>query len=172
MPVCPICFCSCCPIPPAAPIKFPAARTPMSRIDTPPSASAAIAASDARSTVSLSGCLPNLVIWIPRIQTSSPAIASPLSDRFETEPDRLDTFAIRTHRLRRQLDLHPEGHMLGIGLDVDHVAAHAGAATIHHRGHERHRYSRRSERDDRERSQLALGGHIDIGECGGTTAGA
>ena len=43
----------------------------MSFIVTPPSASAAMAASAARSTVSLSGCLPNLVMLIPRIQMSS-----------------------------------------------------------------------------------------------------
>jgi hypothetical protein len=46
----------------------------MSRIVTPPSARAAIAASAARSTVSLSGCLPNFVILMPRIQMSSLAM--------------------------------------------------------------------------------------------------
>ena len=44
---------------------------PCPAIVTPPSASAPMAASAARSTVSLSGCLPNLVMWIPRIQMSS-----------------------------------------------------------------------------------------------------
>src|SRR6478609_3040795 len=172
MPVWPICFCSCCPIPPAAPMRLPAASTPMSRIDTPPSANAAIAASDARSTVSLSGCMPNFVIWIPRIQTSSPAITSPLSDGFEPEPNRLDTLTINTHRLRCQLDLHPERHVLRIGLHVDHVASHTGTATIHQCGHERHRHPGRGKRHDRERSQLALGRHIDLFEVCGTTSGA
>ena len=70
MPVWPICFCSAWPMPPG-PTRQPAARMPMSFIVTPPSASAASAASAARSTWSLSGCLPNLVILIPRIQTLS-----------------------------------------------------------------------------------------------------
>ncbi len=43
-------------------MRLPAARMPMSFIDAPASSSAAIAASDARSTVSLSGCFPNLVM--------------------------------------------------------------------------------------------------------------
>ena len=47
---------------------------PMSFIDTPPSLRAPWTASAARSTVSLSGCLPNLVMWIPRIQMSSLAL--------------------------------------------------------------------------------------------------
>ena len=48
--------------------------TPMSAIVTPASASAPLAASAARSTVSLSACLPNLVIRMPRIQMSSLAL--------------------------------------------------------------------------------------------------
>ena len=55
----------------AAPIRFPAAKMPMSAIVTPPSASAPKIASAPRSTMSLSKCLPNLVMWIPRIQMSS-----------------------------------------------------------------------------------------------------
>ena len=39
---------------------------------------AASAASDARSTVSLSGCFPNLVIVMPKIQMSSAAMCLPL----------------------------------------------------------------------------------------------
>ena len=56
------------------PIRLPAASTPMSAIVTPPSFKAAIVASAARSKVSLSGCLPNLVMAIPRIHTSSLAM--------------------------------------------------------------------------------------------------
>ena len=52
-------------------MRLPAATTPMSCMVTPPSARAPRAASAARSTVSLSGCLPNLVMVIPRIQMSS-----------------------------------------------------------------------------------------------------
>ncbi len=58
-------------MPALALIRLPAARMPMSFMVTPPSASAARAASAARSTVSWSGCLPNLVMLIPRIQMSS-----------------------------------------------------------------------------------------------------
>jgi hypothetical protein len=43
-------------------MRLPAANTPMSRIETPPSASAPSAASAARSTVSRSGCFPNFVM--------------------------------------------------------------------------------------------------------------
>ena len=46
----------------------------MSDIVTPASARAASTASDARSTTSLSGYLPNFVMWIPRIQMSSLAL--------------------------------------------------------------------------------------------------
>ena len=63
----------------------------MSFIVTPPSASAASAASEARSTVSLSGCLPNLVMLIPRIQMSSliaaPVVQSSCLGGFEAEAD-------------------------------------------------------------------------------------
>src|SRR6202022_1233692 len=71
MPVWPICFCSCWPMPALAFIRFPAASTPLSAMVTPASESAPMAAWAARSTASRSGCLPNLVIRIPRIQTSS-----------------------------------------------------------------------------------------------------
>ena len=52
-------------------MRFPAAMTPMSRIRTPASARASSVASAARSTVSLSGCFPNFVMRMPRIQTLS-----------------------------------------------------------------------------------------------------
>ena len=79
MPVWPSCFCSCWPMPALACIRLPAAMTPMSFMVTPPSARAPRTASEARSTRSWSGCLPNLVMWIPRIHRSSDAMVSSLS---------------------------------------------------------------------------------------------
>ena len=77
IPVWPTCFWSIWPkLPP--PIRFPAARTPMSRMLTPASVSAAMTASAPRSTMSLSECFPNFVIAIPRIQMSSLAMMIPL----------------------------------------------------------------------------------------------
>jgi hypothetical protein len=59
----------------------------MSFMPAPASASAAMAASAARSTTSFSGCLPNLVMWTPRIQTSPLAISALL--RLEAEADQV-----------------------------------------------------------------------------------
>src|SRR5947209_13932183 len=111
MPVWPICFWSIWPMGAPAPIRLPAASTPMSFIVTPASDSAPIAASAARSTVSLSGCLPNLVIWIPRIHTSSAAILSlllslQLVDGLEAEADGLGAFLVVADRERGQAHLH------------------------------------------------------------------
>src|ERR687891_434403 len=106
MPVWPTCFWICWPMPPGPPMRLPAANTPMSRIVTPPSASAPIAASAARSTVSLSGCLPNLVMWIPRIQTSSFAMSLRLSAL-----DGLDVDHVGAHRRPVAVDEpSDEGH--------------------------------------------------------------
>src|SRR5829696_2227180 len=77
MPVWPICFWSCWPMPALAAMRLPAARTPICCMVTPPSDSAPMAASAARSIVSWSLCFPNLVMWIPRIQTSSAMGALP-----------------------------------------------------------------------------------------------
>src|SRR5438552_12431628 len=118
MPVWPICFCSCWPMPPLAPIRLPAASTPICFIDTPPSFSAPSAASAARSTVSLSGYLLNFVMWIPRIQMLS-AISVLRSDLFEAEADGLSAVVVGADRVRRELDLHAELHMLGIRFGVD-----------------------------------------------------
>src|SRR5687768_16864080 len=127
MPVWPICFCSIWPIGAPAPMRLPAARMPTSFTDTWASARAAIAASAARSTVSRSGCLPNLVMWIPRIQMSSVAmsVALPVAalaaatraavDRLEAEPDRLRARRVGAHRHRGEADLHAEAHVLGVG---------------------------------------------------------
>src|SRR3954470_13743262 len=124
MPVWPTCFCSAWPMPRPAPMRLPAAITPMSFIAAPPSASAASVASAARSTVSRSGYLPNFVMWIPRIQTSSLAIAGLLVllvDRLEAEADGIGAGAVLTDHVGGQLHLHPELHVLGVGLGVDHV---------------------------------------------------
>ena len=55
----------------------------------------------------------------------------------------------------------PELHVLGVGLDVDDVAPHAGAVAVDDRGHERHRDAGRGERHDGEGPHLALGGDLD-----------
>src|SRR4051794_22686288 len=143
MPVWPICFCSIWPIGAAPPMRLPAARMPMSRIVMPPSDNAPMTASDARSTVSFSGCLPNLVMWIPRIQMSSAIIPplglsgragrAPVDDRgpgasdcsspsrvgsfrrCETESDRLGAGAVDADHLGRELHLHADVHVLRVG---------------------------------------------------------
>src|SRR6478672_2444676 len=126
MPVWPICFCSICPIGAAPPMRLPAARMPTSRMVTPPSASAPMTASDARSTVSLSRCLPNLVMWMPRIQMSS-AMSAGSFRRGEPESDGLGAGAVDADHLGRELDLHPDVHVLGIRRRPDDVGAHTGA---------------------------------------------
>src|SRR5918993_3373100 len=130
MPVWPICFCSCWPKPPP-PIRLPAPMMPMSFIDTPPSWRAPCTASAARSTVSLSGCFPNLVMWMPRIQMSSLALIVLLrlsvAGRFEPEADGFLAVIVLTQRVRRQADLHVRRDVVGIGLHVDEVAAHGRA---------------------------------------------
>src|SRR6056297_1428625 len=138
MPVWPICFCSCWPMPPD-PMRLPAARMPMSAMETPASARAAMAAWAPRSTVSRSGCLPNLVMLIPRIQMSSLISRSSRRDRREAETDRLDTAVVGAHRIGGQADLHAERHVLVVGGHVDQVAPHARAVAVDHRSHVRHR---------------------------------
>src|SRR5690606_10866274 len=139
MPVWPICFCSCWPMPAAASIRLPAASTPMSRIVTPASARAASAASDARSTASLSGCLPNLVMVIPRIQMSSAMVGPSVLDGLEAEADGLGAVVVGADHIGGQPHLHPELHVLGVGFGVDHVAPHAGPVAVDDTGHEGHR---------------------------------
>src|SRR5690606_32762709 len=162
MPVWPTCFWSCWPMPAEAFIRLPAARTPMSFIVTPPSASAPRAASAARSTVSLSGCLPNLVMWIPRIQMSD-AMSVPLHGP-EAEPDRLGALAVGADREGGQLDLHAQADVVGRRLDVEDVDPHARAVAVHDGGDEGHGDARRGHRHDGERAHLALGRHLDGAE--------
>src|SRR4051812_31081271 len=100
---------------------------PMSFIVTPPSASALRVASAARSMASLSVCLPNLVIEIPRIHTSSDIACL---QGFEAEANCLCAFTVARHRERRQPHLHAEVQMIGVGLHVDDVAPHAGAVAV------------------------------------------
>ena len=76
--------------------------------------------------MSLSGCLPNLVMWIPRIQTSSCThrvllVVSVAAGRFEAEADGLGAVVVGAERVRRQADLHARRHVVGIGLDVDQL---------------------------------------------------
>src|SRR6478672_220571 len=155
-------------MPAPADMRLPAARMPMSWIVTPASASAASAASEARSIVSLSGCLPNFVILIPRIHTSS-AMSAHLQG-LEAEADGLGTRRIGSDRERREPDLHAQLHVLGIGLDVDDVAPHRGAAAVDQAGHEGHRHAGSGEGYDRERAQLALGRDVDGREALGAAA--
>src|SRR3712207_1996875 len=124
---------------PPEPIRLPAAMICMSFMETPPSASAPMAASDARSTTSLSACLPNFVIVIPRIHTFSAIVfssrfgsvrvgfgsVSGTSGGLEAEADRLGAVVVGAHRVGREADLHPEADLLGVRVDVDDVAAHA-----------------------------------------------
>ena len=64
-------------------------------------------------------------------------------DRFEAEPDRLDTLVVLAQRIRREPDLHPELHVLRIGVDVQQVPPHRGAVTVDDRGDEGRRDARR-----------------------------
>src|SRR5688572_9831011 len=169
MPVWPICFCSIWPMGAPAPMRLPAARMPMSFMVTPPSASAAMAASAARSTVSRSGCLPNFVMRMPRMKMSS--LMSGLQG-LEAEADGLGAVVVGADREGGQLDLHPEGHVLGIGVGVDHVAADAGAVAVDDPGHERHRHAGGGEGHDREGLQLALGGDRRVLELRSEARGA
>src|SRR4026209_2741070 len=108
-------------------IRLPAASAPMSFRVTPPSARAAMAASAARSTVSRSGCFPNFVMLIPRIQMSS--LMSGLQG-LKAEADGLGAVVVGAHHVGGELHLHPERDVLGVGLGVDHVAADAGAIAV------------------------------------------
>src|SRR6056297_732476 len=211
MPVWPTCFWICWPMPPD-PIRLPAASTPMSAMVTPPSASAAMTASEARSTTSRSVCLPNLVMLIPRIQMSSLMGAPFRSSRpggervvrgrfsrlrcsffgpsprkchanegwgavvggsgiggFEGEGDRLGALVVGAEGIGGEPDAHAGVHMVGVGLDVAEVAAHAGAVAVDHARHERHLHARCGERPDRERAQHTLGGDLDAPEIGAET---
>src|SRR5688500_130280 len=172
MPVWPICFCSCWPMPAEAFIRLPAASTPTSFTVTPPSASAPSAASEARSTMSLSACLPNLVIVMPRIHMSSEAMFFSYSGRLEPEADGLGAFSVGADRERRELHLHAEGDVLGVGRGVDDVGPHAGAVAVDDRRDERYGHARRGHRHDRERPHLALGGDVRLPEGAAAARGA
>src|SRR5437588_248397 len=153
-------------MPALAAIKFPAAMTPMSAIVTPASARAPVAASAARSTVSLSACLPNLVIWIPRIQMSSLALIGLLLSLcgssghwFEAEADRLGSCRVAADRKCRQPHFHAVADVLGIRIDVDQIGADLGAVAVDDGGHEWSGDAGRGEGHDGERPNRALGGH-------------
>src|SRR5262245_8850035 len=164
MPVWPICFWSCWPTLALAAIRLPAASTPMSCMVTPPSARAPRAASEARSIVSLSGCLPNLVIVIPRIQTSSAMSVRLLGA--EPEPDGFRAGTVDTDGERREPDLHAQPDVFRSGLRAHDVAPHAGPVAVDHGGHERHGDARRGHGHDGERLYLALRGHPHLAEVG------
>src|SRR5918997_5042541 len=160
MPVCPICFWSCWPIPALAPMRLPAASTPICCMVTPPSASAPMAASEARSTGSLSGCFPNLVIVIPRIQTSSAMWRFSCSgEGLEAVADGLGARFVGADGGGGEPDLHPELDVLGVGLDVHEVAPHARPVAVDDRSHEGHRHAGGGEGHDGERAHLARRRH-------------
>src|SRR6476469_329207 len=97
---------------------------PICFISTPASAIAPSAASAARSMMSLSGYLPNFVIVIPRIQTSSliggvPSLSR--SGRLEAVAHGLGASVVVADGVGGELDLHAELHVLGVGLGVDDV---------------------------------------------------
>src|SRR5688572_1623195 len=170
MPVWPICFCSCWPMPPE-PMRLPAASTPMSFMVTPPSFSAARAASAPRSTMSLSGYLPNFVMWMPRMKMSS-AIGFSLRDRPEAESHGLGAFGIGADDVGGELHLHAERDVLVVGLDVEDVASDARPVAVDDGGDERHRDARRRHADDGERLDLTRRRDVDLLELVVLTAGA
>src|ERR1700683_794255 len=173
MPVWPSCFCTTCPIGSAPPLRLPAPMTPMSLIVTPPSASAPRTASDARSTVSRSGCFPNLVMWIPRTHTSSDADAiASTSQWFEAEADRFGAVLVRADHFGAQAHLHARGHVLGVGGHVHQIGPHAGAVAVHHGGHEGDGDPRCGERDDGEGPHLTGRGNGHPLELGALAGGA
>src|SRR5437764_4595787 len=162
MPVWPTCFWICWPMPRPPPSRLPAAITPMSCIRTPASARAPRTAPAPRSTTSLSGCLPNFVMWMPRIQTVSrlgTAASSSVRDRLEAEAEGLGAGAVGAERVRRQPHLHAQREMGWVGVDVDDVGPHAGPVAVDDGGHEGDGEPRRGVGDDREGPHLTGGGH-------------
>src|SRR5437660_7232725 len=164
-------------MPADAPMRLPAASTPICFMLTPPSRRALRAASAARSTVSLSACLPNFVMWIPRIHTSSLAIAIPPRsvesvERFEAEAHRLRPRLVGAQRIGGQLHLHAQLHVLWIGDHVDEVGPHARPVAVDHGGHEGHRNAGGCEGDDGEGPDLSGAGHAGPGESGAAAGGA
>src|SRR5207253_2857984 len=119
----PTCFWMRCPTPLAASMRLPAPMTSMSAIVTPASSRAASAASAPRSMRSLSAYRPNFVIDAPRIQTSRSAIACSFSPsgRLVAELDRFGALVVDAGDRGRQADVHAEAHIVGAGLDVQHV---------------------------------------------------
>src|SRR5215212_4260270 len=102
-------------------MRLPEPITPMSLISTPASSRAPCTASDPRSRVSLSRCLPNLVMWMPRIHTFS-VIGPPSSDRLEAESHGVHAVVVSAQWNDRQPQLHAGPDVLWIRRDVDHVA--------------------------------------------------
>src|SRR5436190_9797306 len=141
---------------------------PMSFMVTPASPSAPSAASAASSTVVWSGCLPNFVMWIPRIQTSPLLMSMPpraralRSRRFEAEADRFGASAVGADGERRQANLHAQLHVLGVGGRIHDVGAHARAITVDDGGDERYRDAGCGEGDDREGANLTGGCDRDV----------
>src|SRR5438874_7968292 len=106
---------------PAPPSRLPNVRMPMSFMLTPASVSADRVASDARSRASLSGCLPNLVMLMPRIHALSAMCllllqyAGGSADGLVGEADGLDAVVVGSDRERGEPQLHAEAEVLGGG---------------------------------------------------------
>src|SRR5690606_2819273 len=111
-------------------MRLPAASTPMSFIVTPASARAASAASAPRSTTSLSGCLPNLVIVMPRIQMSSAMVFPSVLDGLEAEADGLGALAVGRPPVGGEGVRHAVVRVVRLPVLVVHVAADAGAVAV------------------------------------------
>src|SRR5581483_7793140 len=93
-------------------------------------------------------------------------------DGLEAEADGLGARAVGADGLGRQLHLHPELHVLGVGRDVHEVAAHARPVAVDDRGHERDRDARGRERHDRERAHLPRVRDADLAELRAAAARA
>src|SRR5947209_7396837 len=137
MPVWPIWRWSRWPIPALASARQPAASTSMSWIVTPPSSIAPRAASQPRSTTSLSRYRWNFVMDVPRIQTSS-AIGLSSLRRSVAEGDRFGSVVVCAGDVRRQRHRHAGLDVVRGGLDLDDVRLHLAAAVqVDDSGHER-----------------------------------
>ena len=147
----------------------------MSFIVTPPSASAPIAASAARSTVSLSGCLPNLVMWIPRIQMSSLAICSAPSSvervRSRSRSPRCRRCRCRSGRSRAAPSCRA-CTCSGSGSTLTSWRARSCRRSRRPRPRTAPGCPARRSDDDRERAHLALGRDVDRAELGAEAGGA
>ena len=131
----------------------------MSFIDTPPSARAPRMASAARSTMSLSGCLPNFVMWIPRIQISSLALMSAPLHPTGSKPKPMASVPLSSvpSEYVASLTFIPVWTCSGSGSTLMMLPRTLVPSQSTTPDDERHLDARCGEGDDRERAQRALG---------------